>query len=417
MKRILFISPTTSMDNGAEKSIYYLMKYLIQLGHTVINVTHAIGGEPQDKHEQLYKMIGVKNYYLPTVKWWWPDAPGGEILNREEATSYYRQNVQDIAEIIEQNEIDLVISNTVNVFQGAIAASCQKVPHFWLIHEFPKNEFAYYADKIDFIEEYSSELFSVTGELNNFLTLLFNKKVHSFISYTEQETKVLKKGNQVRIVSVGRLTEGKNQLELIKAYKTLNRLDIELVFIGGWDSKYKAICDEYIHENKLQKNVKFLGNLDNPWEEVTDRDICVFPSSMETFGLVYVEAILRGLPVILSDNLGHLTAFEIFSAGQIYKLGDIEELVTKLEQVIESFRNFSDRAQLDVERLRTLYTPEVAYKEILNGINHLEYTGHQNTNLSHIKELLTLNMHPTRLERYARLISNIATKIRHKLRL
>ncbi len=43
-----------------------------------------------------------------------------------------------------------------------------KVPHFWLIHEFPKNEFAYYADKIDFIEEYSSELFSVTGELNNF---------------------------------------------------------------------------------------------------------------------------------------------------------------------------------------------------------------------------------------------------------
>ncbi|MGC4432560.1 glycosyltransferase family 1 protein, partial [Streptococcus suis] len=70
-------------------------------------------------------------------------------------------------------------------------------------------------------EEYSSELFSVTGELNNFLTPLFNKKVHSFISYTEQETKVLKKGNQVRIVSVGRLTEGKNQLELIKAYKTL----------------------------------------------------------------------------------------------------------------------------------------------------------------------------------------------------
>ncbi|HEM5008287.1 TPA: glycosyltransferase, partial [Streptococcus suis] len=173
----------------------------------------------------------------------------------------------------------------------------------------------------------------------------------------------------------------------------------------------------YIHENKLQKNVKFLGNLDNPWEEVTDRDICVFPSSMETFGLVYVEAILRGLPVILSDNLGHLTAFEIFSAGQIYKLGDIEELVTKLEQVIESFRNFSDRARLDVERLRTLYTPEVAYKEILNSINHLEYTGHQNTNLSHIKELLTLNMHPTRLERYARLISNMATKIRHKLRL
>lgn len=37
--------------------------------------------------------------------------------------------------------MDLVISNTVNVFQGALAAAFEDVKHFWLIHEFPGGEF------------------------------------------------------------------------------------------------------------------------------------------------------------------------------------------------------------------------------------------------------------------------------------
>lgn len=414
MKRILFISPTTSMDNGAEKSIYYLMKHLVQQGHQIINISHAIGGEDQFRHAQLYQQIGVINYYLPTVKWWWPDAPGGEILNPEEAATCYRQNIYDISEIISNNNIELVISNTVNVFQGAVAAACQKVPHFWLIHEFPKNEFSYYEDRIDFIQEYSSEIFSVTGELNKFLQPLFKKRVHPFIACTEEKPIALKKGNRTRIVSVGRFTEGKNQLELIKAYKELDRLDIELVFIGGWDNGYKVICDEYIYENKLQGHITFLGNLDRPWDELTDKDICVFTSSMETFGLVYVEAILRGIPVILSDNLGHLTAFEIFGAGKVYQLGNLEALVAEIKQCIDSFEEYSQKAQSDVERLQALYHPEIAYKEIIERIDNINNAKYQYTNISHIKELLTLNMHQTRLERYVRRLSKIATKIRYK---
>ena len=31
---------------------------------------------------------------------------------------------------------------------------------------------------------------------------------------------------------------------------------------------------------------------------------------METFGLVYVESVLNGIPTILSDNAGHKSAFE-----------------------------------------------------------------------------------------------------------
>ena len=36
-KKILFISPTGTLDNGAEISIVHLMEYLVQTGHQVIN--------------------------------------------------------------------------------------------------------------------------------------------------------------------------------------------------------------------------------------------------------------------------------------------------------------------------------------------------------------------------------------------
>ena len=36
-KNILFISPTGTLDNGAEISIFHLMKYLVQDGYHVIN--------------------------------------------------------------------------------------------------------------------------------------------------------------------------------------------------------------------------------------------------------------------------------------------------------------------------------------------------------------------------------------------
>ena len=43
MKNILFVSPTGTLDNGAEISIFELQKQLKSKGHHVVNVTQASG--------------------------------------------------------------------------------------------------------------------------------------------------------------------------------------------------------------------------------------------------------------------------------------------------------------------------------------------------------------------------------------
>ena len=138
----------------------------------------------------------------------------------------------------------------------------------------------------------------------------------------------------------------------------------ELVFLGAWDEDYKQLCDDYIAENDF-KNVSFLGYLDDPWSEITDKDLAVFPSSMETFGLVYVESVLNGIPTILSDNAGHKSAFEYMNEqGHIYPLGDLDALKRTILEVLNGFNQEKLEAVQAVPSLKERYSLESVYANI-----------------------------------------------------
>lgn len=418
MKNILFITPTTTFDNGAEISIFYLMKYLVSQGYNIYSVCQEIPEPQQDEHRKHYDEVGIKMIYLPAAKWWWEDAPGGKPGSKAHRVESYRRNIKEIGEIIKEHSIDLVVSNTVNVFQGAVAAKLTACPHYWLIHEFPEKEFAYYLNKCDFISEYSTEIFSVSGNLNNCLQKLFpDKNIGCFIPYTQIPDMELARGDKARIVSVGRVNERKNQLELIKSFGRLQKdgnNDLELVFIGPWDDDYKKKCQSYIDKYKL-KNISFLGFKSNPWECLTDKDICVFTSAQETFGLVYVEAILKGLPVIISDNLGHKTAYDIFEIGSMYHLGDIDELTDMIKSMLNNQETIYGQASQDKAKAKQLYSVETTYKEIIEKIKNQDLSTLE-TPLRHISDLITVNTEPTKLERGARKISHTLYRVRQKLK-
>lgn len=392
MSNILFISPTGTLDNGAEISIINFMKSL-KKDHQVYNVIPSYSKEHINYKIQNEK-YGIKLYYVDSIKWWWEDAPGQLFGTEAERSNSYREAIDTICSIIIKNNIDIVITNTVNIFVGAVAAACSEVTHFWLIHEFPENEFFYYKNKIDFIFSNSDAVFAVTGKLEKKIQeLAINEKVNSFFPFTEIKSTCLKEGKERRIVSVGRFTEGKNQLELIKAYQQLNDKNIKLSFIGGADEQYKQKCLNYIKENNI-KNIEFLGHQGNPWEKLTDKDVCVFCSSMETFGLVYVESILNGIPTIISNNPGYMSAYQLLGAGHVYSLGDISGLVTKIESVFDNFDNEHENALNQREKLKDKYTSEKAYSQILDVIADKPY---RPKSIRHLKMILTKNERKSKL--------------------
>ena len=391
-KTILFISPTGTLDNGAEISIVNLMKFLVDEGYRVLNVFPDYKVPSQEEYRTALQNAGIETYGLTAVKWWWEEAPGGSPGNHFMRVTSYNKNIKDIRNIIVDNKVDLVISNTVNVFQGALAAAFENVKHFWLIHEFPEGEFGYYKEKLDFIDKFSDDIFAVTGALTEDLEKYFpNRKIYSFAPYTQMDPKEEIKTDSNfhnRIISVGRLTQRKNQLELIKAFQLLNLEGTELVFLGAWDEDYKQICYDYIAEHHL-KSISFLGHVDDPWSMITDKDLAVFPSSMETFGLVYVESVLNGIPTILSDNAGHRSAFEYMNEqGHMYHLGDLEALTRTISDTLAQFNKEKREAVQAVPSLKERYSLESVYANITEKLEDNELH-HKKVNKSDIDFLNT----------------------------
>lgn len=362
MKNILFVSPTGTLDNGAEISIFELQKQLKSRGHHIVNVTQASGDKP---YIAAFEKAGIKNYMLNAVKWWWEDAPGPVQGTERELYHYYREHLGRIQKIVEDEKIDFIVTNSVNMFQGALVAAIRGIPHFWIIHEFPEDEFSYYLDKLDFVDAYSTEIFAVQGRLQAKLQeLLPERDIHSFYPFTQISDEKLPKGDKTRLISVGRLTERKNQLELIEAYHRLNKPEIELVLIGNFDKDYKEKVVTFIKEKKI-KHVTLAGPQDKPWSLVTDKDIFISPSKMETFGLVYVEALLQGVPSIVSDNPGHQSAHDILGFGQFYEAGNVDQLTKMISDTLRDFDIEKQKSLAVLKEIRGIYSVENAYQEVI----------------------------------------------------
>lgn len=370
MKNILFISPTGTLDNGAEISIANLMGYLSEEGFRVFNAFPKNGHPTYPEYLSRMQQYNIKCYPLDTLNWWWEEAPGMLQGDDEKRSVFYLYNIKKIRQIIVEQKIDIVITNTVNVFQGAVAAASEKIPHLWLIHENPVEEFEYYNDKFKFISEQSVQVFAASKKLSEYLNLEYAPltPVKFFIPYSEVSRASLKSSNIRRIISIGKINNNKNQMELLRAYYQLNRLEIPLIFIGGWEDETKHEMDDFIKTHGLT-SVQFLGNQSYPWLHVTDADICVLTSKMEVFGLALVETILNGVPAIVSDNPGYCSVSDFFELSSYYSLGNIEELTHKMGKLLDNFTNEKEKAMQLSNNARAKYQLKEVYQPIIDRLN------------------------------------------------
>lgn len=106
-------------------------------------------------------------------------------------------------------------------------------------------------------------------------------------------------GNRYRILVVGHLCheKGTGLLPAIAA-RLCDVADIEIM--GSWRS---LAYREKIMAQFTSRNVRFLGSQMNEekWKSFERADVLLFPSFQETQGLVAVEAMACGLPVVVSE--------------------------------------------------------------------------------------------------------------------
>lgn len=142
----------------------------------------------------------------------------------------------------------------------------------------------------------------------------------------------------------GRIVEEKGINVLLDAFALITQKRSDIVLKIGGDYKNVAGGSVYpqlaqqIKEQRLE-NVEFLGRI--PDEDMGDfyagLDVFVLPSinSLEAFGMVQVEAMLCGTPVVATDLYGVRTITKKTGMGVVVKRNNAEALAEGLIEVLD----------------------------------------------------------------------------------
>lgn len=145
------------------------------------------------------------------------------------------------------------------------------------------------------------------------------------------------KKNKIKILFAGRLEKRKGLIYLLRAYKILQKKfsNLSLVVIGEGELKDK--CKSYVKRNNLKKvyfKEKIESNLPSYY---ASSDIFCSPAIFgESFGLVLLEAMACGLPVVAFANKGYKEFLVKKTGAFLARPGNWKELAEKLEILIKN---------------------------------------------------------------------------------
>lgn len=171
---------------------------------------------------------------------------------------------------------------------------------------------------------------------------------------------------------IGRLVRHKNVHLLIEAYKQI-KTDKKLVIVGG-----SSYTDDYVTElMALAKDDERIIFTDNQSGHVlkelfSNTYAFIQPSEYEGLSVALLEAMGWGLACLVSDIPANLEG--IGNAGLSFKEGDVQDLKTKLEYLLNNPVETERLGQAAKERVRTEFNwPGVAekletvYQEAINA--------------------------------------------------
>lgn len=136
------------------------------------------------------------------------------------------------------------------------------------------------------------------------------------------------------VLSGGRHEPQKGFDTLLDAFARLERDDIRLVLFGK-GPETEALQRQAI-ELGISDRVSFPGFVDNPYSYMSAADVFVLSSVHEGFGLVLIEAMACGCPVVSTDcESGPDEILDRGKYGSLVSVGDDKELADAIEQTLE----------------------------------------------------------------------------------
>jgi glycosyltransferase involved in cell wall biosynthesis len=155
---------------------------------------------------------------------------------------------------------------------------------------------------------------------------------------------------EISILScVARLTPQKDFPTLLSGFKLALGKNSKLHLMVAGDGELKSELAQLCQDLGITKEISWLGNISSPQELMRQSDIFILASRYEGFGLVLLEAMQAGCPVIAANNSAIPEVLGDDYQG-LFATGNPTQLSTKILELLND-KNASEAKQYLTRRL------------------------------------------------------------------
>ncbi|HEY9178093.1 MAG TPA: glycosyltransferase family 4 protein, partial [Flavipsychrobacter sp.] len=135
--------------------------------------------------------------------------------------------------------------------------------------------------------------------------------------------------------------------ELVKGHD-----NIRYIIAGKYDDAEKQRIDGLIAQYRLERNVILAGFIDE--KELADHyrmaDMYIMPSKKEGFGIVFIEALVCGLPVVAGNADGSVDALLNGELGTLVDPESVPEIRSAIVRHMENNNRLGEQQRLNIRR-------------------------------------------------------------------
>ena len=188
---------------------------------------------------------------------------------------------------------------------------------------------------------------------------LLKEKVKVIRHTCEIELLQNKKEKNQKLIIVARLSNHQKRFDLaIKAMKKLPEFTLD-IYADRVDGEQELNMLKNLAKENNISNVFFRGSTNNVKEKLDESGIFIMTSDFEGYPITLIEAMRRGLPIVLRNTFEAAEDIAIDNGVLLEKEWDEDKFVEAVRKVYDNYEYYSENSKKLGER----HSPEVIKKE------------------------------------------------------
>lgn len=150
-----------------------------------------------------------------------------------------------------------------------------------------------------------------------------------------KESLVVRRGETLKVLSIGRLVEQKDYPTTLNALALLDKSGKKFVYKVIGEGVLENSLSLQSHELGIERYISWVGKTNQILEYLDEADVFVLSSRYEGFGLVLLEAMKQGVPILASNCPAIVEVLGKNYSG-LFTIGDASNLAKLLLSCYES---------------------------------------------------------------------------------